>query len=95
MVVLITAAERRPAASQSEMAELVRSMAAYSGRWSLKGDKLTTEVDGAWDPSWVGTQQVRYCTYDGQMMSARTMPIEHPAFPGQKVIGYLDWQREA
>jgi Lipocalin-like domain len=95
MVVLITAAERRPAASPSEMAELVRSMAAYSGRWSLEGDKLTTEVDGAWDPGWVGTQQVRYCTYDGQTMSARTMPIEHPAFPGQKVIGYLDWQREA
>jgi hypothetical protein len=95
MIVLITPAVRTPSESASEMAAMFKSTAAYTGRWSIDGEKFTTEVDGAWDPSWVGTEQVRYYTFDGHTLSLRTMPIEHPAFPGQKVIGYLDWQREA
>ena len=94
MLVLITPADRSPAASTAEMAALFKSMAAYTGRWSIDDEKFMTDVDGAWDPSWVGTEQVRYYTFDGQTLSLRTMPIDHPAFPGQKVIGYLDWQRE-
>ena len=95
MLVLITPAGRSPAESTSEMAALYKSMAAYTGRWSIDGEKFVTKVDGAWDPSWVGTEQVRYYTFDGETLSLRTAPIEHPAFAGQMVIGYLDWQREA
>ena len=25
----------------------------------------------------------------------RTMPVEHPAFPEEPVIGYVDWEKEA
>ena len=94
MLVLITAGGRTPAESASEMAALFQSMGAYTGRWSSDGEKFVTEVDGAWDPSWVGTEQVRYYALDGDTLSLRTMPIEHPAFPGQMVIGYVDWHRE-
>ena len=95
MLALITPAGRTPPASPTEMAALFRSMAAYTGRWAIDGEQFITQVDGAWDPSWVGTDQVRYYTFDGQTLSLRTMLIDHPAFPGQKVIGYLDWHREA
>jgi hypothetical protein len=91
---LLTSAGRTPAASSSDMASLFKSMVAYTGRWSIDGEKFATKVDGAWDPSLVGTEQVRYYTFDGHTLSLRTTPIDHPAFPGQKVIGYLDWQRE-
>jgi hypothetical protein len=95
MVVLITSAGRT-AASGPEMAALFRSMVTYTGRWSLDGERLVTRGDGAWDPSWVGTEQVRDCTFapDGRTLSVRTAPIGHPALPGQRAIGYLDWQRE-
>ncbi|MCA1645185.1 MAG: lipocalin-like domain-containing protein [Chloroflexi bacterium] len=76
----MTSGGRSPASSSSEMATLFKSMAAYIGKWSIDGDKFVTKVDGACDPSW---------------LSIRTAPIEHPAFPGQKIISYLDWQREA
>jgi len=66
----------------------------YTGRWSIDGEKLITQVDGAWDPSWVGTEQVRHCACDGRTLSARTAPFDHPSFPGQEVIGYLDWEKE-
>ena len=94
MLVLLTWSGRTPAASSSDMANLFKSMAAYTGKWSFDGEKLVTKVDGAWDPSWVGTEQVRYVTFDHRTLSIRTAPTEVPAFPGQKVIGYLDWQRE-
>ena len=70
-------------------------MIAYTGRWSIDGEKFVTKVDGARDPDWVGTEQVRHYAFDGQTLSIRTAPIEHPSFPGQKVIGYVDWQRDA
>jgi hypothetical protein len=95
MIVLLTSGGRTPAASGDDLAALFKSMAAYTGRWSIDGEQVVTKVDGAWDPSWVGTEQVRYYAFDGQTLSIRTAPIDHPAFPGQKVIGYLDWQREA
>ncbi len=95
MLVLITSSGRTSAEVTSEMAALFKSMVAYTGRWSNDDERLLTRVDGAWDPSWVGTEQVRYYTFDGHTLSVRTMPLDHPAFPHQKVIGYLDWQREA
>jgi hypothetical protein len=92
MIVLLTAEGR--AASNSDMATLFKSMIAYTGTWTIDSETITTQVDGAWDPDWVGTKQVRYYNFDGQTLSVRTAPIDHPAFPGQKVIGYVDWQRE-
>jgi hypothetical protein len=76
------------------MAALFTSMIAYTGRWSIDAEKLSTKVDGAWDPSWVGTEQVRYYCFDGHTLSLRTALLEHPAFPGRKAIGYVEWQRE-
>jgi Lipocalin-like domain len=95
LVVIITSSGRTRATSDADMAALYKSMVAYTGRWSIDGEKLITHVDGAWDPSWVGTEQVRHVAGDGRTLSARTAPAEHPAFPGQDVIGYLDWEKES
>jgi hypothetical protein len=95
MIMLMTSGGRTPATSSSEMATLFQSMIAYTGRWSLHGETFVTKVDGAWDPSWVGTAQIRYHAYDGRTLSLRTAPLDLPSIPGQKVIGFVDWQREA
>jgi hypothetical protein len=95
MIALLTAGGRTPATSSAEMAALFTSMFAYTGSWSLDGEKFVTKVDGAWDPSWVATEQVRYHTYDGQTLSLRTAPIDAPSSPGRKVIGFVNWQRDA
>lgn len=94
MMAFLTSAGRTPAASTSDMAALFKSMIAYTGRWSIDGEKFVTEVDGAWDPSWVGTEQVRYFALAGQTLSVRSAPAEDPLFTGQKIIAYVDWQRE-
>ena len=51
MIVLLTAGGRDSAGSSSDMAALFTSMIAYTGTWSIDGDKVVTKVDGAWDPS--------------------------------------------
>ena len=95
MISLLTSDAGSRAASASDPAALHRSMVAYTGMWSIDGDKFITRVDGAWDPSWVGTEQVRYFSFDGRTLSVRTAPVEHPSFPGEQVIGYVDWEKEA
>jgi lipocalin-like protein len=94
MMAIVTASNRATGRSVPELAELFLSMGAYSGKWSVDAEKFITVVDLAWDPSWVGTSQIRYYTFDGRTLSLRTAPIELPAFPGRKAIAYADWERE-
>jgi Lipocalin-like domain len=94
MMALITTGARTKAESDSDRAALFKSMVAYTGTWSVDDEKLVTQVDGAWEPTWIGTAQVRYYAFDGQTLSLRTAPIQIPAFPGRDVIGYLDWRRD-
>lgn len=95
MMAMLGASGRAAGKSEAEMAELYRSMIAYSGRWSVDAEKFTTEVDLASDPSLVGTTQVRYYAYDGRTWSLRTPPMIIPAFDGRTAVIYADWKREA
>jgi len=90
MIALLEASGRVAGKSEAQMAELYRSMIAYSGKWSVDGEKFVTEVDIASDPSLVGTSQIRYYTYDGEIMSLRTPPMALPAFNGRKAVIYAD-----
>jgi Lipocalin-like domain len=94
MMVIGQANDRTPGTSTAAMAALFRSMVAYSGKWSIDGEKFVTVVDVAADPSWVGTVQVRYFTFDGQTLSLRTAPLELPSFPGRRAVVYADWEKE-
>lgn len=95
MMALMTTSGRIPGSSSAEQAALYKSMVAYTGSWAIDGERFVTQVDGAWDPRWVGTEQVRYYAFDGSTLSVRTAPLEHPSFPGQQVVGYIEWEREA
>ena len=94
MIMIGTANDRMPGTSTAAVAELFRSMVAYSGKWSIDGEKFVTEVDVAADPGWVGTKQVRYYTFDGHTLSLRTAPLELPSFPGRKAVVYAEWEKE-
>ena len=44
------------------------SMYAYSGKYQLRDDKWITKVDTAWNPGWVGTNQMRTFKFDGDRL---------------------------
>jgi hypothetical protein len=56
---MLTGEGRKPAKTDHERAELLDTLVAYSGTYSVGGDTWTTSVDVAWNPEWVGTKQVR------------------------------------
>ena len=68
-----------------------REMFAYSGPYSVAGNRWVTEVDVAWAESWVGTRQVRtFAIKDDEL----TVAGAWRAGPGgRKVRRVLEWKR--
>ncbi len=95
MAVLITSSGRKPPAGEAETAALFQGLSAYTGRYRLEGTRLITDVDVAWHPAWVNTEQPRHYMLDGDRLTLTTDVQDHPARPGQKLRGSVVWTREA
>jgi Lipocalin-like domain len=95
MITVTTAGDRLPPASDGEGAALLGSMVCYSGSTRMDGNaRFVTEVDVAWHPSWLGTQQARNFTLEGDVLSIRTDVLTLPAYPGRPAYALLSWRRE-
>jgi Lipocalin-like domain len=57
-----------------ERAALYLNQSAYAGTWSALGNTLTHKVETAVNPSWVGTDLVRYVTLDRDELTIVTAP---------------------
>lgn len=72
-VMFILTADGRQAAQTSEQsAALLASLVAYSGRYRIEADKWITQVDVAWNPAWVGTEQSRQFLISGNRLQVLT-----------------------
>jgi Lipocalin-like domain len=69
---VLTAEGRKPAKTEKERAELMKTLVAYTGTYRIEGDKWITRVEVAWDPAWVGTEQTRPFKIDGGRLSVLT-----------------------
>ncbi len=69
---VLTGEARKAAKTDQERAELLSTLIAYTGTYSVEGDKWTTNVDVAWNPEWVGTKQVRDFKLDGERLMVLT-----------------------
>ena len=69
---LLTGEGRKPAKTDRERAELLDTLVAYTGTYSVAGDTWTTSVDVAWNPEWVGTRQVRAFKLEGDRLDVLT-----------------------
>lgn len=98
MIVLIVGSERKkpvgPIATQEEAQELIRSMLAYAGTYTVDGTAktVTHQVEISWDQSRTGTSQVRTYRVDGERLTLVTQPSNDPA-TGKKTVRTLVWQR--
>jgi hypothetical protein len=63
-----------------------------AGAWRLTGAYFVAQDTGE-RLDLLG--QVRFVNVHGDELSLRSAPIEHPAFPGQKAVAYVDWRRES
>jgi hypothetical protein len=65
---VLTGEGRKPPQTVQDRADLLNSMAAYTGMYRLEGNKWITKVDVAWNPEWVGTEQTRFFKLDGERL---------------------------
>lgn len=94
MMTVITSRDRKSPDDESGDVDLFRSMMAYSGPFRIEGqDTFVTDVEVAWHPGWVGTEQARTFSIDGDILSITTAEVSHPMFPGRKGRGILRWER--
>ena len=93
-VFVIVAANRKPAANDEESAALLKTVMAYTGKFTIDGDKFTTKVDISWNELFTGQDQVRFFKLEGDKLSIRTAELASAVYPGKKVVGTLAWERE-
>ena len=95
-IAILTGANRRPAKTAEEKAALLDSSLAYSGRYTIEGDKVTTRVDMSTNEIFTGANQdqTRFFKVEGDKLLLRTPEIASAVLPGKKVVGTLNWERE-
>jgi Lipocalin-like domain len=91
---MIARPDRKPATNDSDSAALLKSLMVYTGKFTVDGDKLTTNVDLSWNEILTGTAQIRFFKLEGDKLSIRTAEQVSAVYPGKKVVGTLTWERE-
>jgi len=91
---IIAGANRKPASNNDESAALLKSLLAYTGKFTIDGDKFTTNVDISWNEILTGTAQIRFFKLESDKLSLRTAEQVSAVYPGKKVVGTLTWERE-
>ena len=91
---MIARPDRKPVTSDADSAALLKSLMVYTGKFTIDGDKLTTNVDLSWNEIFTGTAQVRFFKLEGDKLSIRTAEQASAVYPGKKVVGTLSWERE-
>jgi hypothetical protein len=91
---VIVAANRKPAANDEESAALLKTLLAYSGKFTIDGDKFTTKVDISGNELFTGQDQVRFFKLEGDKLAIRTAEQVSSVYPGKRVVGTLTWERE-
>jgi hypothetical protein len=92
--VMITKANRKPATNNAERASLLKSMLAYSGKFTIDGDKITTGVDLSWNEVNSGKNQSRFFKMEGDKLVIRTPEQASVLTPGKRVVSTFTWERE-
>ena len=94
MIALLTAGERTVGETESDMANLFRSMVAYTGSYRIEGDRLITRVDTSWNEAWNGTEQERFYHFESNRLILTTAWAPTMLLSGGTVArGILAWAR--
>jgi hypothetical protein len=78
---ILTGEGRKPAKTAEERAALLGTLVAYTGMYRIEGDQWLTKVDVAWNPEWVGTEQVRNFKIEGDRLHVLTPWRVMPNWP--------------
>ena len=81
-----------PKATDADAVELYRTMIAYSGSYSIEGNKVTHKIEVSWNQAWTGTNQQRFVDVKDDQLTIKTPPIISP-ISGKESVSTLVWER--
>jgi hypothetical protein len=91
---IITGEGRRPPQTDEDRLFSFRNMVAYTGLYTIDGNRLTTRVEVAWNEALKGTDQVRFYRLQGDKLFIESAPAPSANYPEMgPVRGILEWER--
>jgi len=75
-----------------ERAQLLDSMYAYAGTYTVNGATVTIHIESAWQPSWVGTDRTRTLKMDQHSLTVTTAPMVSPV-DGRTYVSVTSFSR--
>ena len=79
------------AATAEQRAAAAAGYLAYGGRYTMNGDRVLHHVETSLFPDWIGADQIRLISWDGDDLVLST-PEERSA-GGRTVVNRLRWRR--
>ena len=95
MTIVVDSARKKPAgavATAPEAEALFRSMAAYAGTYTVKGNQVIHRPDVSWNETWTGTDQIRNYKFEGERLILATS-ASPDAFTGKMSVRTLVWEK--
>ena len=86
----ITPADAVP--TDEEGVQLLGTMVAYAGTFTLEPERVTHHIDISWNQAWTGTDQVRNYRLDGDTLSITTAPYKS-YYDGREGRSILVWEK--
>ncbi len=97
MFVIIVRGERPKPESIAKMsdqnrADLLRTMTAYTGKFTFDGKVVEHDIDISWNEVWTGTKQIRYARKEGNQIILTTPKMPRPS-DGKMSETTLIWEK--
>ena len=93
MMALSVHETRSPPKTDEDRISLHKNMVAYSGRYTIEGNKVVHHVDISWNESWTGTDLIRFFKLEGNTLTIKTAPIKNP-ITGIESTSVVVWERD-
>jgi hypothetical protein len=88
----LASSNRKAAAHVEDKAALLSALIAYTGTYTIEGNKIITGVDVSWNQAWTGTKQRRTFTVEGDRLTLVSDLAPSAFDPSKTVTARLVWQ---
>ena len=85
---------RKPAQTEADRAQLLQTMAAWTGRYRVEGNQLLVKIESGWNENDTGKEFPRTITLEGNKLTITLINPSSNFFAGRPAYGREVWERE-
>ncbi len=95
MVLVLKSDRKKPVGlvpTPEEKLALYDTIFAYSGTYTVESDRVIHHLDMSWNEAWSGTEQIRFCRIEGNILTYTSAPAKNP-LDGSEVVHTVKFER--